>query len=321
MKRSTEQRAPLFCACPPQHRTSSSMNGFRYFMIRTRVWLRYVLDLSPSEQRGILGLILLFLMVDLYYIIDFQPALPRDQSEKYTRYLVEMKEKEPAEPMVSFMPDTVSEASLIRWGWNRKLATRLINYRKKAGSFRSERQIRSLYGMTDSIFSAVQPFLIFNEPVKKVRDTLRIQAGRRCPEPMDVNMADSTMLTHLHGIGRVLSARIVAYRELLGGYVAVNQLGEIYGLKEETLEHISSRLYVDSLFTPRKIPYREGGYQELYSHPYLDSKQAVFLIRYRQQHGTRGLLSAMESNPRFKDLDIIRLKPYLPVSDSSSLYR
>jgi competence protein ComEA len=300
------------------------MNSLRYMLVRMRIYASYVLDLRPSERRGVIMLLMILVVIDLFHFIDIKRNLPEEESALLTRYVVELhEEKAFLEPMVPFMPDTVSEAALRQWGWPEKLASNLLNYRRKAQFFRSEDQIRSLYGMTDSLFSVIQPFLVFKaQPADQEKgEPIRSRQEYRCPDPMDINMADSVMLSRLHGIGKVLSNRIIAYRELLGGFVSVDQLNEVYGLKKDVIEHISDRLYVDSLFVPMKIPYREGTYQQLYSHPYLDSKQAVFLIRYRQQHGTRGLLEGLEANPRFKKKEIERLRPYLPLSADSGLYR
>ncbi|MBN1108862.1 MAG: helix-hairpin-helix domain-containing protein, partial [Bacteroidales bacterium] len=53
-------------------------------------------------------------------------------------------------------------------------------------------------------------------------------------EVIELNTCDSAMLEALPGLGPVLSARIIKYRKLLGGYVSAEQLREVYGLSEET---------------------------------------------------------------------------------------
>ena len=61
-----------------------------------------------------------------------------------------------------------------------------------------------------------------------------------------INSCDSASLEALPGLGPVLSARIIRYRNLLGGFASVNQLREVYGLSEETYELISGMLTADS---------------------------------------------------------------------------
>ena len=68
---------------------------------------------------------------------------------------------------------------------------------------------------------------------------------------IDINGCDSAALVALPGIGPVLSARIIKYRKLLGGFASVEQLKEVYGLPEETYEMIKGRLYADSSGTQK----------------------------------------------------------------------
>ena len=49
---------------------------------------------------------------------------------------------------------------------------------------------------------------------------------------MDVNSADTTALIDLPGIGSKLALRIINFREKLGGFYAIEQLKETYGLPD-----------------------------------------------------------------------------------------
>ncbi|NSW93088.1 MAG: helix-hairpin-helix domain-containing protein, partial [Bacteroidales bacterium] len=99
-----------------------------------------------------------------------------------------------------------------------------------------------------------------------IQDTLKEyipaikKTARKSPEHLlDINSSDSAQLEALPGIGPVLSARIIKYRNLLGGFTAVDQLKEVYGLPEETFNLISKRLYADTLKI-RKININKARY-------------------------------------------------------------
>lgn len=62
-----------------------------------------------------------------------------------------------------------------------------------------------------------------------------------------VNSADSAAWEKLPGIGQKLSARIVKYREKIGGFTDLNQISEVYGLKPETYTLILPYLKLDSI--------------------------------------------------------------------------
>lgn len=57
---------------------------------------------------------------------------------------------------------------------------------------------------------------------------------------VELNTADSATLETLPGIGPAFASRIIKYRTLLGGYVKVEQLKEVYGMPEETYDRIQS---------------------------------------------------------------------------------
>jgi DNA uptake protein ComE-like DNA-binding protein len=100
----------------------------------------------------------------------------------------------------------------------------------------------------------------------------------------DLNRCDSASLEALPGIGPVLSSRIIKYRNLLGGFVSVAQLKEVYGLPEDTYKLISAMVFADTLAI-RKIRINEAEYRDLIRHPYLKKEEVAAILRYRQLSG------------------------------------
>jgi competence protein ComEA len=98
--------------------------------------------------------------------------------------------------------------------------------------------------------------------------------------PIDINMADSAQLLPLPGIGPVYAGRIIKYRSLLGGFVSVEQLGEVYGIPAETIQEIRSQVYIDSTVI-RKIHIDSATFRELLRHPYLEYNEVKALVKYR----------------------------------------
>ena len=56
--------------------------------------------------------------------------------------------------------------------------------------------------------------------------------------PLDINQADSEALQALPGIGEVLAARIIAYRDENGPFSSPDQLMNVEGIGEKRLEAI-----------------------------------------------------------------------------------
>ena len=62
---------------------------------------------------------------------------------------------------------------------------------------------------------------------------------------IDVNTADTSAFISLPGIGSKLAARIVTFREKLGGFYSVEQIGETYGLPDSTFQKIKQWLKLE----------------------------------------------------------------------------
>lgn len=128
-------------------------------------------------------------------------------------------------------------------------------------------------------------------------------------EPININRADSIQLLPLPGIGPVFAGRIIKYRKLLGGFITVDQLGEVYGMPEETLERIRSRVFIDSSAI-RKIRIDSATFGELLRHPYLEYEQVKDLVEYRDFKGDIGSVAELRSNHILPDSIINKLNGY-----------
>jgi len=127
---------------------------------------------------------------------------------------------------------------------------------------------------------------------------------------LDLNKCDSASLVALPGIGPVLSARILKYRSLIGGYVSVLQLKEVYGLPEETFNLISSRVSADSL-SIRKIMINEYDFKQLIRHPYFQKSDVISILKYRELKGRISGIEVMIENNLISPLTAKKIGPYL----------
>ena len=126
---------------------------------------------------------------------------------------------------------------------------------------------------------------------------------------IDINAADSLAWVALPGIGPGFAKRILKFKEQLGGFFAVNQLKEVYGMDTVWVEHYRSRFKVGAGVT-RKLYVNRLLWQE-FRHPYLPYAQAKVFLTYRKQHG---VVRDYVELGRINLLDMRvweRLRPYL----------
>ena len=160
-----------------------------------------------------------------------------------------------------FDPNTVSVEDLQRLGFSERQAQSIDNYRKKGGRFRRKIDFAKSYVVDDSVYERLAPFI--NIP------------------RIDINRADSALFETLPGIGKYFAARMVSYREQLGGYSYPEQLMDIYHFDREKYDALKDLITVrKSTCTP--FPLWTASEETLAKHPYIGKYGAHGIIVYRE---------------------------------------
>ncbi len=132
------------------------------------------------------------------------------------------------------------------------------------------------------------------------------------PVITDINQADSTAWTRLPGIGSRLASRIVHFREALGGFYRVEQVGETFGLPDSTFQNIKPVLRVNDT-NLIQIDLNSSAKELLQAHPYIRWQIARAIVDYRGQHGNFHSVDELLQLARMDSAKLERLKPYLMV--------
>ena len=127
---------------------------------------------------------------------------------------------------------------------------------------------------------------------------------------INLNEADSAMLEALPGIGERLSARIIKYRDRLGGFHDVAQLKEVYGLQDTVLKLLATRVFIPPNSSLTKLDVNKCSYTDFRHHPYMGHAFAKSLVAFRQTHGEIKTTEDLYQLVAVKKEDIDRMKPY-----------
>ncbi|MEO6219727.1 MAG: helix-hairpin-helix domain-containing protein, partial [Ginsengibacter sp.] len=123
---------------------------------------------------------------------------------------------------------------------------------------------------------------------------------------------DTSDYVSLPGIGSKLSQRIIAFRDKLGGFYSINQVGETYLLPDSTFQTIKKYLTIGN--SPvKKININSASIDEMRSHPYLRYNLANAIFQYRQQHGNFNSSEGIKKIMVISDEIFIKVSPYLSV--------
>lgn len=220
--------------------------------------------------------------------------------------------------LAPFDPNVADSGALLRLGLPPFLVHHILKYRRAGGVFREPGDLSRMYGLADSTYRRLEPYIVIGEASQPKRDTaqwLRERLAKRDSVPVfkypegtriDLNRADTTELKKIPGIGSGIARMIVAYRNRLGGFYAVDQLQEI-----EYADSSLLKWFVVSTDSIRRIPVNQAGIDRLRNHPYLNFYQAKIIVEYRRKRGKLKNLSQLSLYEEFTQKDLQRLSPYL----------
>lgn len=193
--------------------------------------------------------------------------------------------------MQVFDPNTVDSMTLLHLGFKPWQAKNMLKYRAKGGKYRKKEDLKKLYGMTDSMYLALTPYIYIKDSI--VVDSARIDSVHMDSLPkwnstkkdtiLNLRTADTTELKLIRGIGSYRAKMIVRYREQLGGYAQVEQIMEARGMDKVIADSILPHFYIDSIVV-NKIPINHIRPEVLQRHPYLNFEQAKAIYEYRRKH-------------------------------------
>ncbi len=219
----------------------------------------------------------------------------------------------PKDTLFQFDPNTVGFEELRSLGLPPWTARTWVNYRKKGAVFCRPEDLLKVYGMTDSLYQRLAPFVVIPA------DSAIATPLPAAPEPLtlDINHATKEDWQRLRGIGPTYASRIVNFREKLGGFISIEQVGETYNLPDSVFQKIRPHLQLSPIFRP--LPLNRADFETLNAHPYIRYRQARFLLRYREQHGPIPDAAAFRQAARgvFSKDEIERLLPYLDFNYST----
>lgn len=127
---------------------------------------------------------------------------------------------------------------------------------------------------------------------------------------IDLNAADTSDLKKLYGIGSGYANRIVNYREVLGGFIDLDQLNEVYGLQKETIDQIQPYLYLGEI-TEEKLNINEATVDELKMHPYIEWKVANSIVQIRNNYGKFASIEGIKKSKLMDEELFEKIKPYI----------
>ena len=231
--------------------------------------------------------------------------------------------------MQMFDPNTADSSTLVHVGLKKWQASNMLKYRAKGGRYRRAEDMKKIYGMTDSMYMALLPYIqIDTVAVNHYRDSIRKSerdsvmidsmpryVSQKRDTILNLRTADTTELKMIRGIGSYRARQIVRYREQLGGFAHVDQLCEIKALQPLLTDSIQAdsllaHFWLDSvIINPLRV--NSVGVEKLQRHPYLSFEQAKAIYELRRKKIHLDSIAQLKKAECFTEQELKRLTPYL----------
>jgi competence ComEA-like helix-hairpin-helix protein len=255
---------------------------------------------SKSQRSGLLALLVLIVVLQtIYFFVDF--SLPIKENPEKEKWLAVQTEIDSLKSTMSikgsklypFNPNFISDYKGYKLGMSVQEIDRLLTFRKQNKFVNSAAEFQKVTQISDSLLGVIAPYFKFPDWVKQKtkwktfpNSNYPTFAKKEKMIVIDINIATSEELVKVYGVGEVIAQRIVSYKESLGGFVAMEQLNEVWGLSPEVLANLNKQFKVKSMTGIKKVDVNNASIKELAQFPYFKYTVAKQIVIYRSMNGT-----------------------------------
>ncbi|MDF9797986.1 competence protein ComEA [Catalinimonas alkaloidigena] len=304
-------------------------------------WIRDYFGFSRTETRGLFFLLFL-ITVAIFGTIYIENTAFNSYQEKETdlkildslmrefeasiqQPVAQHENEEVPKTLFPFNPNASSFDTFRQLGISERLTNRILSYRNKGGRFYQAKDLLKIYDFPLHLYKQLEAYIDIPEQKMKVKSAvlaknetlLDSEPKAEVPKDeklyLDINHTDSLQLKQLKGIGTVLSARIVKYRDQLGGFHNFNQLKEVYHISDDALKTLEDHTFIKNDFETKKIKINELDFKSLLKHPYIDYELAKAIMNHRRIYGNFSSTEQLREVYYIKEELLVKLLPYIVI--------
>ena len=249
---------------------------------------------SKSQRSGIFLLVLLCVICQFTFFYWDPSSENGEDFEKQKWIGLQSKvdslkvEKQNYIPKIyPFNPNFITDYKGSKLGMSIEEIDRLLNFRKTNQYVNSASEFQKVTQVSDSLLNAISPYFKFPDWVNKGK-TNNFKPFEKKTEKivlLDINLAKKEDLIKIYGIGPALSDRILKQKELLGGFVSMKQMEDVWGLSPEVIENLNKYFIVATLPKIKMIDINNASIKELLLFPYFKYSLAKAIVTYRSMNG------------------------------------
>jgi competence protein ComEA len=216
-----------------------------------------------------------------------------------------------------FDPNELPDSDWKRLGLTDKQIRTIKHYEAKGGKFRKKEDLKKMYCIKPELYASLENHIQI-EPSPAVFENGKVEGPKTSTQlkaiPLvDLNSADSAMLTTIKGIGPFYAKTIVKYRNSLGGFYSKEQLMEVWKFDQEKYNSIEKFVTVDPT-SIRKININTCEAEQL-KMPYIKWNVVNAIVNYRKQHGKFKSIEDIKLTDLVDDETLRKIEPYLSLGE------
>ncbi len=274
-------------------------------MKKLNAWFNNYFGFNRQQRNGLWVLILIsftLLLVRIFYpyfmqpgkiVIQNLPLIERKTDSAYVAARSYPERENDTRPetahLFEFDPNTVTAEQLVALGLRQKTAATFLKFRSRGFVFKEKKDLLKVYGISEQLYKTLEPFIKIEnkskQPLTPLPEAAAPPIQKQVAAPAahaELNSADSAALVALNGIGPSYARRILKYRSLLGGYLRVEQLKEVYGFTEELYEKVKPFVTVNASLI-KKLNLNKDDFKIINRHPYLGYELTRLIFDWRRK--------------------------------------
>ncbi|MBC5864524.1 ComEA family DNA-binding protein [Flavobacterium turcicum] len=256
---------------------------------------------TKQQRTGVL-ILLVFIVIlqSLVFFCDWSVIEKKDPKEQTWLALqstidtLSNNAKKASNKIYKFNPNFISDYKGYNLGMSVLEIDRLFAFRKQNKYVNSAAEFQMVTQISDSLLKELTPMFQFptwvstkpkGDYTKKSYDYKKAAGAKEKIIVKDINLANQDDLMKIYGVGEALSARIIKQRSILGGFVSMEQLTEIWGLSPEVVLELNTHFHVSALPAVLKLNINNASLKELSQFYYFKGGIARDIITYRSMKG------------------------------------
>ena len=254
---------------------------------------------TSDQRKGIFALLLLIVILQvIYFFVDFT-VLPTNDPQKQQWLSLQAQvdsmknsDKTQEKKIYLFNPNFITDYKGYKLGMSVAEIDRLLEFRKTNKYVNSAEEFQQVTQVSDSLLREIAPLFKFpdwitnKKPVKKFENyNIQAFAKKEKTVAIDINTATKEDLIKIHGIGEALSMRILKQRDILGGFIAMEQMNDVWGLSPEVIENVNLNFKIITAPTIKKVDINNASLKELSQFYYFKYPLPREIITYRSMNG------------------------------------